>query len=307
MNYKLIFRTFGEPRRGANILSYELQDKDPRIKCYDIDSISDIVSIRDKNSTLVFQTQGIHLYNQKYNFLKAKPTDVVYIRHEQSPRMYTNPVNNGFSYSQVKNTKNKNFSWENHIKYFSPVLYNFEKSTKDIEPTIGYYLRPTLTPDATNWFLEFLNNLETPVKLYTMGIEINYSNHKNVLSHTHTYDRFEFFKNTTHYIYFKSNSFIDPYPHSLMEAVQSGCQIIVPENKRDFYDGIDDILSCVNYHKTFNNEMIDNSDSLLNLNFNPYIKRLIDKGFLFTEMKEMKEYKNFKEWISENIWRYDNI
>ena len=307
MKYKLIFRTYGKPIRGANIKSHELAKVDSRIECYDIDDIKNINDIRDNDSRLVFQTQGIHLYNQKYNFLKAKPTDVIYIRHEHMPKLYPNPVNNGFSYTLQRGTKPKKFKFINSLKYCSPTLYNFPASEKSEEKVLGYYLRPTLTPDSNNWFLEFLNSLEKPVKLFTMGISNNYSGHNNVISHTHTYDRFEFFKNVTHYLYFKSNTFTDPFPHSLMEAVQSGCQIIIPENKRDTDDGIDDIQSCIQFHTSLNNEIIDNKDSLLNLNFLKYQKMLIDKSFMFTPINELKHYKNFNEWLYENIWKLNNI
>jgi len=307
LNYKLIYRTFGKPKRGANILSNELQEIDKRIECIDIDDINDINAIRD-DSTLVFQTQGIHLYNQKYNFIKSKPTDVTYIRHEYSPALYPNPVNNGFSYSLLRIRKPDKFINKNNLKYFSPVLYNFSVQKINYEyPIIGYYLRPTLTPDSTNWFLDFLNNLEHPVHLYTMGIEIRYDGHPNVIKHTHTYDRFEFFSNVTHYIYFKSNTFSDPLPHSLLEAARSNCQIIVPDNDRIFDDGIDDICSCIHYHNTFNSEIIDNSDSILMLDFSMYLKRLVDMGFLHTTIKDLVQYKDFKEWIVENIQKPDNL
>jgi hypothetical protein len=35
-------------------------------------------------------------------------------------------------------------------------------------------------------------------------------------------------------------------PHTLLEAAQAGCRVISPKNpKRDFEDGIDDLLSVI--------------------------------------------------------------
>jgi len=300
--YKLVYKTFGSPKRGANISSHEYSNIDERINLCDISDIQNINDIRDNNSTLVFITQGTHLYDQKYNFIKSKPTDVVYIRQEHVPKLYNNPVNNGFSYVQIRERGASKFIRNNDFKYYSPMFYNFNVRTHKKEGTVlGYYVRPNLTPDGTLWFIDFLNNLEHPIDLYTMGIYINYKDHPNVKSQVHTYDRFEFFTNVSHYVYFKSNMFKDPYPNSLMEAVQSNCQIIIPDNSRKFDDGIDDIISCIDYHNCLNNDIIDNTGSVLNKDFTMYIKKLIDKGFKYTPIDELKDYKDLKEYIIENV------
>jgi len=303
LNYKLIYRSYGNARRGADLISNIYSRQDHRLSCYNIDNIDNIESLRDDNSILVFKTQIIKLYNKKYNFIKQHPTDVVYIRHEENPKLFNNPVNNGFSYSKniFHGAENKKFI--NNLKYMSPKLYNFkiDQKIESEHKVIGFYSRPTVTSDSSRWFIDFLDNLQEKVELYTMGTELSYIEHKNVIKCTHTFNNKEFFSHVTHYIYFKSNIFQDPYPHNLMEAVQTGCQIIVPYNYRLYEDGIEDILSCIDYHTNLNNEIIDNSGSVLNLDFSKYMKELVDRGFKHTAIKELDNFKNFKEWIIEKI------
>ena len=193
MKYKLIFKTFGSLRRGANTTSHYLRDIVPELELVDIKNVSKITNIRD-NSTLVFVSQAPILYGNKYNFTKSKPTDVFYIRHDKQPELYDKmviTVNNGFSHSHYKG-----------IQYFSPFLYNYSsvKHKEVQEITLGYYVRAALTPDSYNWFLKFLNNLPFKVNLITMGEQISYSNVENVITHTHTFDNNKFFKSVSHYI-----------------------------------------------------------------------------------------------------------
>ena len=62
----------------------------------------------------------------------------------------------------------------------------------------------------------------------------------------------QFFSEITHYFYPTSKYFVDPFPHSLLEAVQTGKTIIIPKIERDFKDGIDDIKDVINWYEEYN-------------------------------------------------------
>ena len=64
----------------------------------------------------------------------------------------------------------------------------------------------------------------------------------------HTTNSQEFFSNIDYYLYAKSKTFIDPWPTTLEEAIQINKEIIILDKGRNFEDGIDDVLSCCNYH-----------------------------------------------------------
>jgi len=293
MIYKLIYKSFGKMRRGACTSSHFLS-KYSNIESYNIKDIKSISDIRDSKSNLVFVTQIPSLYSEKYSFINAKKSDRVFLRSDETVKIYKSFVyttNNGFSHSKNINSE-----------YYTPILYKFSnikfKNTDKI--ILGYYFRPGYTIDSSFWFQKFLSSLPFKVVLYTMGAKSIFSS-PNIIKHIHTYDNVEFFDNVTHYLYFKSNEAQDPYPSSLMEAIQSGCQIIVPNNIRYFKDGIDDILSTIKYHTELNYEIFDNSKTPLNSSFQNYTKELIKRGFLYTHYNELKNYKNFNEWLEKEL------
>ena len=75
-----------------------------------------------------------------------------------------------------------------------------------------------------------------------MGDDMNLSR-----EHVFTTDEDEFFSRTTHYFYMKSLYHDDPWPHTLLQACQCGCSIVMPERKRNWNDGVDDILNVCNF------------------------------------------------------------
>ena len=125
---------------------------------------------------------------------------------------------------------------------------------------------------------------------------------KNVKSYKHTFDNIEFFKNISHYVYPASRVFQDPFPHNILEAVQSGKQIIIPElPHRNHVDGIDDIKECIKWHKTFDeNTHYDNSKCILNANaFRNFYLRLFENNFEHRFDKD--KYKHFSDWIEHEV------
>jgi hypothetical protein len=96
--------------------------------------------------------------------------------------------------------------------------------------------------------------------------------HPNVNNFTHTNDNTKFFSLISHYFYPTSKYFVDPFPHSVVEALQCKRQIIFPKIERNFKDGIDDIKDVINWQEKF-------TPSIENKNKNHPFKAKIWKKF----------------------------
>jgi hypothetical protein len=128
-------------------------------------------------------------------------------------------------------------------------------------------------------------------------------NHKNVLHYNHTNDNVQFFSEITHYFYPTSRYFIDPFPHSVLEAVQTGKTIIFPKIERNFEDGIDDIKDVIKWNEKWN-PIVDTS-----LNKNHPLKSKIWKNFykkiIFPSGWEFgfdrKKYKSLSKFIERFV------
>lgn len=119
--------------------------------------------------------------------------------------------------------------------YF-PTIYTFTIKTKPTTPCVGYYNR-ACRYDTTNEFIEFANTIPKEIPIITMGEPLTLNR-----PHTHTINDYEFFSKCTHYFYMKSIIQEDPFPHTLMQACQCGCNILMPSTDRNWKDGIDDII-----------------------------------------------------------------
>lgn len=114
---------------------------------------------------------------------------------------------------------------------------------------VGYYARPTRT-DSNEAFIAFAKSLSCGTPITTMG-------HKESLlglvglNWIHTYNPSVFFSSISHYFYFKSLIFEDPFPHTLLEAIQAGARIIVPKSTRNFRDGVDDLLDFIPHDQDY--------------------------------------------------------
>lgn len=290
--YCIISKNYDHIKRGAFTTAERFKRDFPKyIDAIDIDSVDSITELRKEYSRLIFSTQVPHLYRGKYLLTKQAPSDVVYLRREFSPAAWANSTTNGFSY-YLESPK---------IKHFIPqfTTSGFKCNPSQEEVVLGFYFRPSVTTDSCAWFFNFLNNLKTNIRLVTFGKELQIDPcglPPRVISHKHTFDNEYFFSLITHYIYFKSNSIVDPFPNALLEAVDSGAQIIIPENERNFKDGIDDVASCVRYHTTLNEElMYDNSDTILKgENFKDFYLKLFNNNFEYEF--DRNKYSNLREW-----------
>jgi hypothetical protein len=125
--------------------------------------------------------------------------------------------------------------------------------------------------------------------------------HPNVRNFKHTNDNYEFFKSITHYFYPTSRHFVDPFPHSALEAVQTGKQIIFPEIQREHKDGIDEIKDVIKWHEKFNTKIYhDNSKQPLTAeNFSRYYKMIFENNWEYSF--DRNKYKNMADWIEGEI------
>jgi hypothetical protein len=214
------------------------------------------------------------------------------LRGTRNPLIY-NSCNNGFHYFR---------SYKN-IKYFVPFVTDFITPNENENLCIGFYIRRDVTPDSLAYTKDFLNSLKHPIDIYVMGDPTpEFKNIKNVKSYTHTYDQFEFFSNISHYIYPTSVIHNDPFPNSVLEAVQCNKQIIFPKlPNRVHKDGIDDIKECIKWHDTFNeNIYYDNKDCIIkNKYFEKFYLNLFENNFEYTFDRD--KYKRFDKWIENEV------
>jgi hypothetical protein len=181
------------------------------------------------------------------------------------------------------------------------MITDFPKVKQPSEICIGFYARKWLTRDSYNWFFDKLDQWPK-VNICVMGRQEPELEHKLKGRYKHTFDNIDFFNSITHYVMPKSLTFIDPFPHTLLEAVQSNKQIIIPTiGHRNHKDGIDDIQDCIQWHDDFYpDKFVDNSQCLLKFkNFKKFYQKVIDNNFEYSF--EKLKYKNMKEWILEEV------
>jgi len=255
------------------------------------------ITVNDFNGykKVIFRTQVPSAYNISVNGIALRNTNhLVYIRGEHLTPLL-NSCSNGFHYYK-RNTKIKHY-----IPLFTP--FSVTKVNRPI-PCLGFYERNCITRDSFDWFMNTIKNLNTDVDIYFMGNppKINFINlSKHVKSVVHTFDNEEFYSNITHYVYPQSKLWDDPFPHSMLEAIQTGCQIISPLIKgRNHLDGVNDILDCIQFHESFNPDVyFDNSKSILLSNFRQFYERVFENDFEYSFDRE--KYKTFEKFIEKEM------
>lgn len=248
----------------------------------------------NKYQKVIFLTQVPTAYNIPVNGIALRNVNhLVYIRSNRITPML-NSCTNGFNYY-------KRFKLiKNYIPTITPFSVN--KNKRD-DPCLGFYQRNFITRDSFDWFRNCLSTLKCDVDVYLMGDppKIDFSSLNHVRNVTHTYNNEEFFSNVTHYIYPRSKTWVDPFPHSILEAIQSNCQIISPTiHQRNHMDGVDDLLSCIEYHDEFDpNTYYDNSKSIILSNFKPFYERVFANDFEYSF--DRNKYVTFCEWIEKEV------
>lgn len=295
--YLLISHKYDALKRGAFITSNRFKDSYSEYLDYKLDlDAQNLEELNEQYKRLIFTTQVINNYRLKLNYLRLKNLNYIFfLRKNQNPLIY-NSASNGFHY----------YKTYRNIKFYIPSITDFpliEKRYNHKIPCLGFYIRKSVTPDSLKFINDFLKNLKQNVDIYVMGNPApGFSSYKSVNTYTHTYNQKEFFKNITHYIYPASKQFQDPFPNSVLEAIQCDIQIVFPEiYGRNHKDGIDDIKDCIKWHKEFNpNINYDNSNCVLtNDNFKQFFLTIFDNNFEYSFDRD--KYKYFSDWIEKEI------
>lgn len=291
--YLLIGHRFGSLKRGGYTVTVRFCNEHPD-NCEFLEDTRIRKLEKLKYKKLIFLTQVPHCYNPNINFIKLLNVNhIFYLRAEHVNSLY-NSCTNGFYYYK-ENLK---------IKNYIPTITNFPKTKEPKEECVGFYVRRWLTPDSFDFFMDMLDNYPKKLKVCIMGDPCpEIENHNNVLHYNHTYDNVQFFSEITHYVYPASKIFQDPFPHSILEAVQSGKEIIIPDIQgRNHRDGIDDIKDCIKWHKKLNIDKIgtDNKNQILIAkNFRKFYRKVFDNDFEYEF--DRKKYETMKEWIEGEV------
>lgn len=276
MKYLVIGHKFGALGRGGYHISKRFCDEHPE----DCEFLEDkkarsFEDLDDRYKRLIFRTQVPRCYNQPVNFVRLRKINhLIYLRAKYINPLYNN-CTNGFYYYQM----HKGF--DNYI----PMITDFPKVSMPQHECLGFYVRKWLTPDSFKCFMSILDSFKYKIRVTIMGDPSpEIENHNNVLHYNHTNDNVQFFSEITHYFYPTSKHFVDPFPHSVLEAVQCGKTIIFPKIERDFKDGIDDLKDVINWHE----------------GFNPFIDNM-NKDQPLTA----KKWAKFYQQVFENNWEFD--
>lgn len=292
--YLIIGHKFGSLKRGGFVVSKRFCEEHSDYCEFKEDKKSRRTETLNKHyKRLIFRTQVPRCYSFPINFVKLRKLNhIIYLRAKYLSPFY-NSCTNGFYYYQM----------HDGIQNYIPMITDFPKIEKQPDDIcLGFYVRKWLTPDSWQTFVSILDDLKHPHNVCIMGDDdIVIENHPNVKSFKHTYDNYEFFSSITHYFYPTSKHFVDPFPHSVLEAVQTGKQIIFPKIERDHKDGIDDIKDCINWHEGFDSDVIlDNSNQPMTAsNFKNYYHRIFDNNWEHT--LDRNKYKTMSEWIDGEV------
>jgi hypothetical protein len=244
MKYLVVGHKFGGLGRGGYHISKRFCDEHTKYCEFKEDKkAKNLELLESQYKRIIFRTQVPRCYNIPVNFVRLRKLNhIFYLRARYLNPLYNN-CTNGFHYYQM----HKGF--DNYI----PMITNFP--VQEIKPKqeicLGFYVRKWLTPDSFDCFINILDNLPYPMNVTIMGDPNDQiKNHNNVLHYNHTNDNVQFFNDITHYFYPTSKYFVDPFPHSVIEALQCGIKIIFPKIEREHKDGIDDIKDCIYWEES---------------------------------------------------------
>lgn len=262
MKILLTGRNFSNLKRGAHLIGNKFAELFPdKFDYIDQIHVRDWAKAVEGYKKIVFMSQNPRLYNTAPYITRIhKIPHTFYIRNEYAHPLI-NSCSNGFHYYQ---------QFEN-IKHYIPRIMPPPEcrltalSTSD-RPCIGFYLRAQLLTDSYQMFMQWIEDLKEEVDVCIMGEDVfDFSTYPHVKNYYHTFDNKEFFSKITHFVYFHSE-WLDPFPHTLLEAVNLGLQVIIPNKGRpaDLKDGIHDILDVADVHSKLDlNKTYDNSKCLL--------------------------------------------
>jgi hypothetical protein len=292
--YLVIGHKFGALGRGGYHISKRFCDEHPE-HCEFIDDRRrlKLEELNDRYKRLIFRTQVPRCYNQPVNFIKLRKINhLFYLRSRYLNPLYNNCTNGFYYYHMHKGFNN-----------YIPMITDFPKPTYLPEHLcLGFYVRKWLTPDSFDCFMSILDSFKYKVRVTIMGDHApEIENHNNVLHYNHTNDNVQFFSEITHYFYPTSKYFVDPFPHSVIEATQTGKTIIFPKIERNFKDGIDDIKDVITWHEKFtpNVNFVNRYQPLNATTWKKFYQKVFDCNF--TYKFDRNKYKNLYQFIQGEV------
>lgn len=233
------------------------------------------------------------LYAFRYNLIRARKLNAIfYVRHSID-RFLQRPITNGLNM----------YNSYHFFKSFVPMITDYTVDSHSTEPVVGFYARVHVNPDAIEYLRHELDQLTKPISLVTMGNSSTYLEHKMIAHHYHTQDAADFFSRITHYYFPMSATFVDPFPNTLLEALQCGKQIICPTvPSRKHKDGIEDILSCVaNYHVTlsdvYSGKYYSTTTGLTKEKFSTFYSHLLENDWCY----DMRPSATLYDWCVNHL------
>lgn len=191
------------------------------------DDEADYEGLRSQGFTIFCYGHMPNMYEHR-RFTKNCLFDIINSREEWLRSIVGIKCQSGFSYVKRR---------IDLYDCFFPTIPSYQRINEPTNVCVGYYAR-SVRQDTDREFIDFASTIPLDVPIVIMGDRINIGR-----PYHYTQSDDEFFSLCTHYFYMRSSVIEDPYPHTLMQACQCGCSLLMPENARPWKDGIDDILN----------------------------------------------------------------
>lgn len=212
---------------------------------YLANTYGDIFAACEFNQNAIPSRNRIWLLHNPFFYkwpITQRCNDVSFIRKTFTKLPFHKKFTNGFSY--FKSSPKLFTGW-------FPTIYqsHFEANCN---LGIGYYARDCRV-QSNHAFADFACRYLKDIPIITMGqVEHIPSKLKQLKNWQHTTNNKIFWKSCSHYFYYRPSDIEDPFPHTLLEAIQSNHRIISPiDDRRRHQDGIDDLLSFISFDTTF--------------------------------------------------------
>ena len=223
--------------------------------------------------------------------LVDRSNDINCVRMEHIRQVIGMKVTNGYSYFR---------KYRSYFDQWFPTIYDSNFGVNSV-PSIGYYARD-MRQQSNRAFIDFVQALPVGVPIVTMGTkELIESKIPSGSNWRHTYSNEDFWRSCSHYFYYQPSDFEDPFPHTLLEAIQSGHRIISYKDiNRTFYDGVDDLLSCIEYDAKFMSENKGKKyEMLTSTTWKHYIRDVVESKFAIKP--DVLNHGFLYDWICKKI------
>ena len=279
MKVSLIYPSYKDNKRSPETGCMRMASLFPS-SIFISDSESNYDELRSEGYKIFCYGHNPFLYTNR-KFKDSCLSDYVNAREEYLFGTIGIKTQSGFSYIKKR--------LEKYDCYF-PTVTTFSVKIKPKTVCVGYYAR-SVRRDTNEEFIKFANTIPNEIPIIIMGEKLPLQR-----TYEYTTDENIFFSKCTHYFYMKSLVQEDPWPHTLLQACQCGCTILMPETNRTWKDGIDDILDVcsvfvVNTNKIKNSWELDKGCS-----FAPKGEDFVKLYEYIIQCKTWIPYRNMKKF-----------